>query len=77
MLREQSLPGFVIEMTMDDFQNNGIRQDVTESLKSAVRYSIPLDPRCFRRKMLSLSGLKGVAAAAYSFSNLVRCKCHC
>ena len=30
--------------------------DVTELLKSAVRYSIPLDPRCFRWKMLSLSG---------------------
>ena len=42
----------------DDFQNDGIRQDVTESLKSAVRYSIPRDPRCFRWKMLSLSGPK-------------------
>ena len=40
---------------MDDFQIDGIRQDVTESLKSAVRYSIPLDPICFRWKMLSLS----------------------
>ena len=58
MLREQSLPGFGIGMTMDDFQIDGIRQDVTESLKSAVRYSIPLDPRCFRWKMLSLSGPK-------------------
>ena len=27
-------------------------------VKSAVRYSIPLDPRCFRWKMLSLSGPK-------------------
>ena len=42
-------------MTMDDFQIDGIRQDVTESLKSAVRYSIPLGPRCFRWKVLSLS----------------------
>ena len=58
MLREQCLPGFGIGMTMDDFQIDGIRQDVTESLKSAVRYSIPLDPRCFRWKMLSLSGSK-------------------
>ena len=33
-----------IGMTMDDFQIDGIRQAVTESLKSAVRYSIPLDP---------------------------------
>ena len=47
VLREESLLGFGIGMTMDDFQINGIRQDVTESLKSAVRYSIPLDPRCF------------------------------
>ena len=45
-------------MTMDDFQIDGIRQDVTESLKSVVRYSIPLDPRCFWWKMLSLSGPK-------------------
>ena len=58
MLREQSLPGFGIGMTMDDFQIDGIRQDVTESLKNAVRYSIPLNPRCFRWKMLSLSGPK-------------------
>ena len=58
MLREESLPGFGIGMTMDDFQIDGIRQDVTESLKSAVRYSIPLAPRCFRWKMLSLSGPK-------------------
>ena len=43
---------------MDDFQIDGIRQDVTESLKSAMRYSIPLDPRCFRWKMLSLTGQK-------------------
>ena len=56
MLREQSLSGFGIGMTMDDFQIDGFRQDVTGSLKSAVRYSIPLDPRCFRWKILSLSG---------------------
>ena len=58
MLREESLPGFGIRMTMDDFQIDGIRQDVTELLKSAVRYSTPLDPICFRWKMLSLSGPK-------------------
>ena len=46
-------------MAMGDFQINGIRQDVTESLKSAVRYSIHLDPTCFRWKMLLLSGPKG------------------
>ena len=58
MLREQSLSGFGFGMTMDDFKIDGIRQDVTELLKSAVRYSIPLDPRCFRWKMLSLSSPK-------------------
>ena len=47
VLREESLSGFVIGMTMDGFQIDGIRQDVTELL-SAVRYSIPLDPKCFR-----------------------------
>ena len=41
---------------MDDFQIDGIRQDVTVSLKIAVRYSIPLDPRWFRWQMLILSG---------------------
>ena len=37
-----------IGMTIDDFQIAGIRHDVTESLKSAVRYSIALGPRFFR-----------------------------
>ena len=45
-------------MTMDDFQIDGILQGVTESLTSAVRCSIPLDPRCISWKMLSLSGPK-------------------
>ena len=36
--REESLPG--LGMTIDDFQIAGIWHDVTESLKSAVRYSI-------------------------------------
>ena len=59
MPRGESLPGFGIGMTMDDFQIDGIRQDETDSLKSAVvRYLIPLDPRCFRWQMLSLSGPK-------------------
>ena len=53
MLREESLPSFGIGLTMDDLQIDGNRQGVTESLKSAVRYSFPLDPRCFRWKMLS------------------------
>ena len=33
--REESLPG--LGMTIDNFQITGIRHDVTESLKSAVR----------------------------------------
>ena len=37
--REDSLPGLGIGMTIDDFQIARIRHDVTESLKSAVRYS--------------------------------------
>ena len=45
--REESLPGLGIGMTIDDFQIAGIRHDVTESLKSAVRYSIALGPRFF------------------------------
>ena len=46
--REESFPGLGIGMTIDDFQIAGIRHDVTESLKSAVRYSIALGPRFFR-----------------------------
>ena len=46
--REESLPCLGIGMTIDDFQIAGIRHDVTESLKSAVRYSIALGPRFFR-----------------------------
>ena len=45
---EKSLPGLEIGMTIDDFQIAGIRHDVAESLKSAVRYSIALGPRFFR-----------------------------
>ena len=46
--REESLPGLWIGMTIDDFQIAGIQQDVTESLKSAVRFSIALGSRFFR-----------------------------
>ena len=44
---EKSLPGLGIGMTINDFRISEIRHDVTESLKSAVRYSIALDPRFF------------------------------
>ena len=57
---EESLPGLGIGMTIDDFQIAEIRHDVTESLKSAVRYSIALGPRFFRLKILSLSGPKAL-----------------
>ena len=41
--REESLSGFGMGMTIDDFQIAGIRQhDVTGSLKGAYRYSIAL-----------------------------------
>ena len=46
--QQESLPGLWMGMTIDDFQIAGIRHDVTESLKSAVRYSIALGPRFFR-----------------------------
>ena len=46
--REESLPGLGIGMTIDEFQIAGIRYDVTESLKSAVGYSIALGRRFFR-----------------------------
>ena len=34
--REESLPGFGMGMTIDDFQIAGFRHDVTESLKSVL-----------------------------------------
>ena len=76
--REESFPGLGIGMTIDDFQIAGIRHDVTETMKSAVWYSLAVGPRFFRSKILSLSGPKclGIATVAYSFSNLVRCECH-
>ena len=46
--------------SVDVFQIAGIRHDVTESLKSAVRYSIALGQRIFRWKLLSLSCPKAV-----------------
>ena len=46
--REESLSGLGIGMTIEDFQIARIRHDVTESLKSVVRYSIALGPRFFR-----------------------------
>ena len=51
---------------------------VDSNNKNAVRYSITLAPRCFRWRVMSLSGSKDrcVAADTYSFSNLVYCKRH-
>ena len=46
--REELLPVLGIGMTIYDFPIVGIRHDVTESLKSAVIYSIALGPRFFR-----------------------------
>ena len=43
--REESLPGFGMGMTIFNFQIVGIRHNVTESLKSVVRYSIALGER--------------------------------
>ena len=60
MHREESLHAFGMGMTIDDFQIAGIRHDVTESLKSAIRYSIALGPRFFMRRILILSGPKAL-----------------
>ena len=45
-------------MINDDFHIAGIRQVVAERLKRAVMYLVALGPRCFKWKMLSLSGPK-------------------
>ena len=54
------MPGFGIGMINDDFHIAGIRQVVAERLKRAVMYSMALGPRCFKWKMLSLSGPKAL-----------------
>ena len=54
------MPGFGIWMINADFHITGIRQVVAERLKSVVVYSIALGPRCFKWKMLSLSGPKAL-----------------
>ena len=55
---EESFPAFGIGMTIEDFQITGILEELMESLNSAVRYAVALGPKCFRWKMLSLSGPK-------------------
>ena len=55
---EESFPCFGIGMTIEDFQIAGILEELTESLNRAVRYAVALGPKCFRWKMLSLSGPK-------------------
>ena len=54
MLREVSLPGFGIGMTMDDFQIDGIRQDVLEMLKSAVRSVVNVTAEVNDFRLMSL-----------------------
>ena len=54
------MPGFDIGMINDDFHIAGIRQVVAGRLKRVVIYSIALGPRCFKWKMLSLSGPKAL-----------------
>ena len=57
---EESLPGLGMGMTNEVFQIEGIRLDLKESLKRAVRYSVALGPRFFKWKMLSRSGPKAL-----------------
>ena len=47
-------------MINDDLHIAGIRQVVAERLKRVVMYWIALGPRCFKCKMLSLSGPKAL-----------------
>ena len=57
---KESLPGLGMGMTNEVFQIEGIRLDLKESLKRAVRYSVALGPRFFKWKMLSRSGPKAL-----------------
>ena len=60
---------------MDAFQIDGILQDVTESLKNAVSYSIPLDLRCFKWEMLSLSSISLLYRSQLVFFRLMLERC--
>ena len=57
---EESLPGLGMGVTNEVFQIEGIRLDLKESLKRAVRYSVALSPRFLKWKMLSRSGPKAL-----------------
>ena len=54
------MPGFGIGMINNDFHIAGIRQVVAERLKRGVMHSIAPGPKCFKWKMLSLSGPKAL-----------------
>ena len=54
------MPSFGIGMFNADFHIAGIRQVVAERLKRVVMYSMALGPRCFKWKILSLSGAKAL-----------------
>ena len=71
------MPGFGIGMINDDFHIAGVRQVVAERFKRAVMYSMALGPRCFKWKMLSLSGPKALLflqlLIAYITRSVVEC----
>ena len=64
---EVSLPGFGIGMTIEDIQIAGILEELTESLNSAMRYAVAVGSKCFKWKMLSLSGLNYRPISVLSF----------
>ena len=67
-----SLPGFSIGMINDNFHIARIRQVVAERLKRVVMYSMALGPRCFKWKMLSLSGPKALLFLQFLIAFITR-----
>ena len=67
-----SLSGFGIGMMNDDFHIAGIWQVVTERLKRGVMYSIALGLRCFKWKMLILSGPKALLFLQFLIAFITR-----
>ena len=57
---EESLSGLGMGMTNAVFQIEGIRLNLKESLKRAVRYSVALGPRFIKWMMLNRSGSKAL-----------------
>ena len=66
------MAGFGIGIINEDLHIAEIRQVVAERLKRVVMYSMVLGPRCFKWRMLSLSGPKALLFLQLSIAFITR-----